>query len=138
MLTEALAAERSARKQDAADTSTMQQVAHTVLEALADRLNAEPLLGWTFVLEGQQIRIARHNQGSRQQVGTWTMGNKMQLVCGEATTEWITSESFGRVLDEAVQITAKLIVETETGGATKATEHTGARGAEIVELPPRY
>ena len=42
-LTEAIAAERSKRQQDAADKATMEQVARTVLEALAERLNAVPL-----------------------------------------------------------------------------------------------
>lgn len=132
-LTEAIVAERAKLQQDAADTATMQQVAHTVLEALAERLNGEPLPGWTFLLEGQQIRISRVSQGSRQQVGTWAMGSKMQLVCGEATTEWITSESYARVIDEAIYITAKLIVETEAAD-NHGTE--SSQGAKVVVLPP--
>ena len=137
-LTEALAAERTKRKQDDANKSTMQQVVHTVLEALAERLNDTPIPDWTFILEGQQISISRISQGSRQQVGTWTMDREMQLVCGEATTQWITSESYERALDEAILISARLIVETEMGDAAKSTEHTTTRSAEIVELPPRY
>ena len=48
----------------------------------------------------------------------------------DASTEWITAESFARVIDQAVQATAKLIVEREVA------EDRG--GAEIVELPPRF
>ena len=54
-LTEALAAERAKWQQHNADTSTRQQIGRAVLEALADRLNAEPLPGWVFVLAGQEI-----------------------------------------------------------------------------------
>ena len=50
-------------------------------------------------------------------------------------TEWITAESYARVIDEALQITAMLIVDAET--ATK-NNGAGAEGAEIVELPPRF
>jgi hypothetical protein len=132
-LTEALAAERSKRQQDAADTSTMRHVARTVLEALAERLNAEPIPGWTFLLEGEQIRMSRVSQASRQQVGTWTMSSKMQLVCQEATTEWVTSESYGRVIDEAVGLTAKLIVDTE---ATNDSGTESSQSAKVVVLPP--
>ena len=136
-LTEALAAERAKRQQHAADTATRQMIGRTVLEALEQKLNAEPVLGWAFVLEGQQLRIARTTEGARQQVGSWIVDENMRLVCGEQITGWITSESYERVIDEAVGITAKLIVGTEVVGAAKnerATEPT----AKIVELPPRF
>ena len=38
---------------------------------------------------------------------------EMKLVFGTYTTEWITAESWSRVVDEAVQITAKVIVDAE-------------------------
>ncbi len=140
-LTEALAAERAKRQQDEADTSTRQQIGQAVLEALADRLNAEPLAAWAFVLDGQVIRILRNEIGARQQVGTWTVDQQMRLMAGDQMTEWITAESYARVIDEAVQITAKLIVEAEMAGAAKpnkgAETTKDLQGAEIVELPPR-
>jgi hypothetical protein len=37
----------------------------------------------------------------------------MKLVFGPHMTEWITAESWSRVVDEAVQITAKVIVDAE-------------------------
>lgn len=138
-LKEALAAERAMRRQDEADTSTRQQIGRAVLEALADRLNAEPLRGWLFVLDGQEIRVFRINAGGREQVGTWAVDEEMRLVAGNQMTEWITAESYARVIEEAIQITAMLIVDTETAGAAKSNK--GARpadGAEIVELPPRF
>jgi hypothetical protein len=138
-LMEALAAERAKRQQEAADKSTMEQVARSVLEALADRLNAEAIPGWMFLFEGQQVHIARVSQGSRQQLGAWTMSSNMQLVCGEGTTQWITSESYGRALDEAMQITAKLIVDAETADAARRNNGPqlveASQSAKAVELP---
>ena len=52
-------------------------------------------------------------------------------------TEWVTAESYGRVIEEAIQITAMLIVDAEMAGATKPPD-ADAEGAEIVELPPRF
>jgi hypothetical protein len=136
-LMEALTAERAKRNQNAADRSTRQQIGLAVLEALAHKLNAEPIPGWAFVLEGQQIRIARITQGARVQVATWTVDDNMRLMSGEQMTEWISAESYGRVIDEAIEITAKLIVEAETTGVAKSSEPS-FQGAEIVELPPRF
>jgi hypothetical protein len=133
-LTEALAAERSKRRQDEADTSTRQQIGRAVLEALADRLNAEPLAAWAFALDGQVIRILRTDTGARQQVGMWTVDQQMRLMAGDQMTEWITAESYARVIDEAVQITAKLIVEAESNKGAETTKDF--QDAEIVELPP--
>ena len=45
-------------------------------------------------------------------------------------TEWITAESFARVIDQAVRMTAKIIVDTEVSD--------DRRSAGIVELPPRF
>ena len=140
-LTEALAAERAKRQQYEADNSTRQQIGRAVLEALADRLNAAPLAAWAFVLDGQVIRILRNETGARQQVGTWTVDQQMRLMAGDQMTEWITAESYARVIDEAVQITAKLIVEAEMADAAKSNKGAETtkdfQGAEIVELPPR-
>ena len=134
-LTEALAAERAKRT----DTSTRQQIGRAVLEALADRLNAEPLPGWVFVLAGQEIHVLRIRAGGREQVGTWAVNEEMRLVAGDQMTEWITTESYARVIDEALHITAKLIVDAEATGA-KPNNIIGAtaEGADIVELPPRF
>jgi len=136
-LTEALAAERAKRQQHNADTSTRQQIGRAVLEALAERLNAEPLRGWVFVLADQEIHILRLRVGGREQIGTWSVDDKMQLVAGNLMTEWITAESYPRVIEEAIQITAKLIVDAETAAVAKHS-NAESEGAEIVELPPRF
>ena len=72
-LSEALAAERGKRLRAEADNSTRQQIGQAVLEALAQRLNAEPISGWVFVLDDQKIRVFRINVGGREEVGLWTV-----------------------------------------------------------------
>ena len=129
-LMEALAAERAKRQQEAADTSTKEEIGRAVLGALSHKLNAEPIPGWAFVLEDQIIRMLRTLHGARQQVGTWTLDQHMRLQSGEHLTEWVTSESYQRVIDQAVKLTAKIIVDAETGD--------DRRSAGIVELPPRF
>jgi len=92
-----------------------------------------------FVLDGQEIRVFRIRPGAREQVGTWTVDDEMRLVAGNQMTEWITAESYARVIDEALQITAMLIVDADTAGAAKpnnGAEAGGAKIAKIVELPP--
>ena len=133
-LNEALAEERANRQRAKADSATRQQIARTVLEALAERLNAEPIPGWAFVLDDQTIRVFRIYGGPREQVGTWTVDEKLRLVTGERMTEWITAESYSRVIDEALEITALLMVGAETAGVAKP--HSGVESAEVVELPP--
>ena len=138
-LSEALAAEREKRLRAEADNSTRQQIGQAVLEALAQRLNAEPIFGWVFVLDDQKIRVFRINVGGREEVGLWTVDEEMRLVTDGRMTEWITAESYGRVIDEALQITAMLIVDAETAGAKKSNNGANlGEGAEIVELPPRF
>ena len=133
-LKEALAAERTKRQQLHSDTGTRQQIGRAVLEALADRLNAAPPPGWLFILDDQEICVFRIQGGRREQVGRWTVDEEMRLVTGNHVTEWITAESYARVIAEALQITAMLIVDAETGA------NSGREGedAEIVELPPRF
>ena len=132
-LREALAAERAKSQ----DTSTRQQIGRAVLEALADRLNAEPIPGWLFILDGQEICVFRVYGGSREKVGRWSVDDQLRLVIGNQMTEWITAESYARVIEEAIQITAMLMVDAEMADATKPHD-ADAENAEIVELPPRF
>ena len=136
-LSEALAAERGKRRRAETDNSTRQQIGQAVLEALAQRLNAEPIFGWVFVLDDQKIRVFRINVGGREEVGLWTVDEEMRLVTDGRMTEWITAESYGRVINEALQITAMLIVDAETAAAKNIGANLG-EGAGIVELPPRF
>lgn len=129
-LLEALAAERLKRQREASDVLTRQEVAKVVLGALSQRLNESPVPRWLFLLEGDHIKIGFGAPGSQSEIATWKLDDQMRLVTRGESTEWITSESFARVLDQAVQLTAKLIVDTE--------EAEDRGGAEIVELPPRF
>jgi hypothetical protein len=112
-LTEALAAEHSKRRWAAEDASKRKQVGRALLQALAQRLNAEPLPAWSFAMDDNQIHISRTKNGSQRRVGTWTVDQQLRLVLGQETTEWITVESCNRVIDEALQITAKFLIEAE-------------------------
>ena len=122
-LSDALAAEREKRRNLEEDASARKQVARAVLSSLADKLNATPVAGWAFALEDQAIRLFHTVDGDRREVGTWTMDDQLQLVCGQTTTEWITSESYERVIGEALAVTAKLIVDAEMG---ETRRHTSA------------
>jgi hypothetical protein len=122
MLGEALSAEREKRKREAADAATRCEVGRAVLRALAQRLTADPLPTWFFMLSGDEIVVAHTKNGasSRHRVGSWVVDSEMRLVFGQHTTEWITAESCSRVVDEAVRITAQVIVEAEVRSAASA------------------
>jgi hypothetical protein len=132
-LSDALAAEREKQRNLEEDGLARKQVARAVLSSLADKLNATPVSGWAFALEDQAIHMFHTVDGARREVGTWTMDDQLQLVCGETTTEWITSESYERVIGEALAVTAKLIVDAEMGEAPKRTNDS----AEVTRLPRR-
>jgi len=113
-LAEALDAEREKRRRDATDAATRREVGRAVLQVLAQRLNADPLPAWFFISRGDDILVAHSDGGAgRRHVGTWTVDHEMRLVLDQETTEWITAESCARVVDEAVQITARFIVDME-------------------------
>ena len=132
MLGEALSAEREKRQREAADAATRCEVGRAVLRAFAQRLTAEPVPTWFFMLSGDEIVVAhtRNGASSRHRIGSWVVDRQMRLVFGEQTTEWITAESCSRVVDEAVRITAQVIVaaEARSGGALEAAaEQSAAR-----------
>jgi hypothetical protein len=130
-LAEALTTEREKRRREAEDNATRREVGRAVLQALAQRLNAEPLPTWFFISKGDEILVAHTKNGaaSRQHVGTWVVDQQMRLVLEQEMTEWITAESCARVVDEAVAITAKFIVDAEN-------KFQLAR-RELAELPRR-
>jgi hypothetical protein len=67
------------------------------------------------MLSDDEVSVLRVKGAStRERVGSWVVDSEMKLVFGPHTTEWITAESWSRVVDEAVEITAKVIVDTET------------------------
>ena len=68
------------------------------------------------MLSDDEVIVLRIINGAtaRERVGSWVVDQEMKLVFGPHTTEWITAESWSRVVDEAVQITAQVIVDAET------------------------
>lgn len=130
-LAEALAAERERKRSEIEEAATKREVGRAVLQALVQRLNAEPLPSWFFISKGDEILVAhaRNGAASRQHVGTWTVADDMRLVFDQEATEWVTAESCARVVDEAVRITAKFIVETES--------HFALTTRELSQLPQR-
>jgi hypothetical protein len=75
----------------------------------------EALLGWSFVMKNDEIVVSRMKVGldSEQSIGSWVVDHDLCLKFAGETTEWITPESVGRVLDEAVRLTARRIVDVE-------------------------
>jgi hypothetical protein len=116
MLGEALAAERENRKRETKETAERREVGRAVLQALVQRLTADSVPNWFFVLSDDEISVLHIKNGAsaRERVGSWDVDQEMKLVFGPHTTEWITAESWSRVVDEAVQITAQVIVDAET------------------------
>jgi hypothetical protein len=113
-LAKAVAAERSKRLRDSEDASKRKQVGRAVLQALAQRLDAEPLPAWSFALDDDQIHVCcRKKNGSKRRIATWRVDQQLRLVLGQEMTEWITLESWSRVVDEAVQITARFVIDFE-------------------------
>ena len=128
-LLEALATERARRQHEASEADTRQELRKVVLGALAERLNESRIANWLFQIEGDQLKIFFGGLGSHSEIAAWKLDDQTRLVLGNDTTEWITGESFTRVIDQAVQMTAKVIVDVETADRNSAG---------IVELPPRY
>ena len=109
-LTEALAAEREKLQQNFSDTQAKREAGREVLEALFERLAGKPLLGWSFVLGNNGIVVSHAKVGP---IGSWVLGPDLRLKFADELTEWLTVESVARVLDEAVCITARRMVDTE-------------------------
>jgi hypothetical protein len=115
LIAEALAVERERRKRETEETATQREVGRAVLQALLQRLTASSVPNWHFMLSDDEVSVLRIKAANaRERVGSWVVDPEMKLVFGPHTTEWITAESWSRVVDEAVEITAKVIVDTET------------------------
>ena len=64
-------------------------------------------------MKNDEIVVSQVKADSRQSIGSWVVDQTLCLKFADETTEWITPESVGRVLDEAVRITARRIVDVE-------------------------
>ncbi len=122
MLTEALSAEREKRQRSSKESTLMRQLSREVLRQLTECLASAALPRWYFIPNGDEIVVV-HNKGagSRQRVGAWTIDEENRLSFGPETTEWITPESWARVIDRAVLITAQMILDHETELVVEAT-----------------
>jgi hypothetical protein len=128
-LREAVSSEREKQQQDSADNEVRREVGREVLGALFERLTKEPLLGWSFVMKNDEIVVSQVTGGaeSRESIGSWVVDPNLCLKFADETTEWITPESVGRVLDEAVRITARRMVDVEQANSNvlRLSEKTG-------------
>ena len=115
-LTEALIAERQERQFDYKDRILRRQMAHEVLRGLGERLATADVPRWQFIPNGDEIVVLYHQpgHGTRERVGAWGVDDQFRLSFGEETTEWITSESWTRVIDKAVLLMANVILDRET------------------------
>jgi hypothetical protein len=121
-LKEALETERERKIRETEETATQREVGRVILQALTQRLTDASVPNWHFMVSDDAVSVLRiKGANARERVGSWVIDQEMRLVFGPHTTEWITAESWSRVVDEAVQITAKVIVDAETPeiGATQ-------------------
>jgi hypothetical protein len=125
-LAEALVAEREKRQSDAKDAEVRREIGREILRALLQRLTSDPPPSWFFVFTGDEIVVAhtKNGVGSRQRVGTWAVDQQLRLVFGDyRTEESITPESWARVIDAAIQATARVIVDAELRPSNWDEEH---------------
>jgi len=117
-LTEALASERDKQQLNSADNEARREIGREVLGVLFERLTNEPLLGWSFIIKNDEIVVSHVKSGaeSKQSIGSWVVDPNLCLRFADEMTEWITPESVGRVLDEAVRITARRMAGAEEQG----------------------
>jgi hypothetical protein len=115
MLKEALETERERKKREIEETTTQREAGRAILQALTQRLTSDPVPNWHFMLGDDAVSVLRIKGANlRERVGSWVVDQEMKLVFGPHTTEWITAESWSRAVDEAVKITAKVIVDAES------------------------
>ncbi len=118
-LTDALAAAREKRQSEDNDRTLQTQLARGVLLALGERLASADLPRWHFIPNGEEIVVIYHQpgDGTKQRVGAWSFDAEYRLAFADEKTEWITKESWRRVIDKAVVIMAQVILDRETHGA---------------------
>jgi hypothetical protein len=117
-LTDALEAAREKRQSEHNDKILQWQLAQGVLQALGERLNAANLSRWYFIPSGEEIIVIyQPGDGTKQRVGTWSVDSEYRLMFGEEKTEWVTKESWRRVIDKAVVAMAEIIAECEAQNA---------------------
>ena len=64
LLREALAAEREKKKRETEETATQREVGRAVLQGLVQRLTADSVPTWFFVLSDDEISVLRVKNGA--------------------------------------------------------------------------
>jgi hypothetical protein len=137
-LADALIAERQERQFIYKEQTLQRQMAHEVLRALSERLTAADLPRWHFIPNGDELVVLYHppGTGSRERIGSWKVGQDFLLSFGDEATEWITSESWTRVLDKAVMVMARVILDRETRVIPLDTTLGGRFGDQHLQRQP--
>ena len=115
-LTEALDTERQKRELEYKEVMFQWLLAQKVLQALGERLAATQLARWHFIPDGEEITVVHQpsNTSVKERIGAWYVDDQCRLTFGEEKTEWVTKESWRRVIDKAVAMTAVVILDRET------------------------
>lgn len=115
-LTDALTEARQKRQVKYQELTLRWQMAQEVLRALCERLTSANLPKWYFIPNGDEIVVLHHQpaSGTKERIGAWSIDEEYRLSFGEEKTEWITTESWQRVIDKAVAMTAEVILDRET------------------------
>lgn len=115
-MADALTKQREKRETKYNEHMVRWQYAQKVLQGLAACLADTQLPRWSFTPNGEEIVVLyqQSSTGSKDRVGVWYVDDQYRLTFGEETTEWITQESWRRVIEEAVVITANVILDRET------------------------
>jgi hypothetical protein len=114
-LADALSEARQKRQVKYQQLTLQWQMAQEVLRAIYEVLTSANLSRWCFVPKGDEIVVLhnRHN-GTKERVGAWSIDEEYRLSFEGEKTEWITTESWQRVIDKAVAMTAEVILDRET------------------------
>ena len=137
-LTDALTTERQKRELEYKEVMFQWQLAQTVLQALGERLAATQLARWHFIPDGDEIIVVHQqsNTGVKERVGAWYVDEQYRLTFGEEKTEWVTKESWRRVIDRAVAMTAVVILDRETQLIAKGPALMARAGNEHSQWQP--
>jgi hypothetical protein len=131
MLLDALTAERDKRRQSFREEALQRQLSREVLHRLGECLTAAQLPRWYFIPNGDEIVVV-HNKdgaGNRHRIGAWTVDEEYRLAFGSERTEWVTPESWARVIDRAVMITAQVILDHDVQVNPESSSAYGGRGS---------
>jgi hypothetical protein len=138
MLLDALTAERDKRRQSFREEALQRQLSREVLHRLGECLTAAQLPRWYFITNGDEV-VVIHNKdgaGSRHRIGVWTVDEEYRLAFGSERTEWVTPESWARVIDRAVMITAQVILDHDVQVNPESSAAYGGRGSAQLGSSP--